>query len=315
MERCVTVAEPGPGEGEGAATAYCRALEDGYVLVVPHTPVTWTAAERAALLACERVSGSHKNIAYHRDTDRLTGVGRGRGVDRIALRQALVSYAEQITALLGRLLSPYAGRWRIDATSFRPQEESGRSLPWRARNDLLHIDAFPARPTNGDRILRVFTNMHATRPRCWVTTEPFEALARRFVGNPLAIPRPGSPWQSLRRRLALHAPAAFAPLLRRSPYDALMLRLHDHLKADAQFQATVAKQIWTFPPGSSWIAFTDAVAHAVLSGRCALEQTYFVPCDAMLQPDTAPVRVLERRCGVSLTDGDAGDRRGGAPCG
>ena len=81
-----------------------------------------------------------------------------------------------------------------------------------------------------------------------------------------------------------------------------MLRLHDHLKADAQFQASAPKQRWEFPPGSSWILFTDFVPHAALSGQFALEQTYIVPRAALLQPEKAPVNILERLVGVPLTD-------------
>ena len=34
--------------------------------------------------------------------------------------------------------------------------------------------------------------------------------------------------------------------------------------------------------------------HAVLSGRCMLEQTILVPVDAMTRPELSPLRVLER---------------------
>ena len=109
-------------------------------------------------------------------------------------------------------------------------------------------------------------------------------------------------WRSLRRRLARHAPAAAAPLLRRSPYDGFMLRFHDHLKADARFQATTPLQTWEFPPGSSWIVFTDCLPHAARSGQFALEQTFIVPRALLVQPEKAPVSILERLCGTSLTD-------------
>lgn len=52
---------------------------------------------------------------------------------------------------------------------------------------------------------------------------------------------------------------------------------------------------------STWIAFTDGVPHAALSGQYAIEQTYMVPLDALVAPDAAPVRVLEKLCGKNLT--------------
>lgn len=286
----------------GSADTYCRALEDGAILFLAQTPLAWGAGDRDALLACDTLPLTHKNISYRRDDDRLAGTG-GR---RDSLRLLMRSYVDQMTALLAHLLAPYAHCWRVETSSYRPQEEAVRALSWKTRNDLLHVDAFPSRPTNGDRILRVFTNLHPTRARCWITTETFDALVGRLLARgavpALAPPRGSSLWHSVRRRLVPYAPAALAPLARRSPYDAFMLRLHDHLKADAQFQASAPKQRWEFPPGSSWILFTDFVPHAALSGQFALEQTYIVPRAALLQPEKAPVNILERLVGVPLTD-------------
>lgn len=283
--------------------AYCRALEEGSILFLPHTPLAFDASECDVLRRHDGLAASHKNIAYHLDADRMIGAGRRTDADGDALRRVMRAYAQQMTALLARLLVPYAGAWRVDYTSFRPREEEGRVLPQRARNDLLHVDAFPSRPTNGDRILRAFTNMHPTRARCWVTTDPFDVLISRLAErSALALPRGRSPWQSLRRALRHYVPALGGPLLRRTPYDAFMLRFHDRLKADAEFQATTPKYRWEFPPGSSWILFTDLVPHAALSGQFALEQTYMVPRGALLQPERAPISILERLCGTSLTD-------------
>jgi hypothetical protein len=191
------------------------------------------------------------------------------------------------------------------------EAEEGRRLPLRSRNDRLHIDAFPARPTNGDRILRVFTNVHPSQPRCWVTGEPFEAFIGRFVagpGAPLPLPRRCTGWQRLRPRLARLAPTAAAPLVGRTAYDAFMLRLHDHQKADLAWQVSAPRHEWRFAPGSSWVVFSDAVPHAVTSGQFAVEQTFFVPRAALLAPERAPASLLEARCGVTLTDPGAARR-------
>jgi hypothetical protein len=163
--------------------------------------------------------------------------------------------------------------------------------------------------------LRVFTNIHPTRARRWLTSDPFDVLVRRFVGGPgaaLPLPHRRVPWNALRRRLARHAPTAWPALLRRSPYDAFMLRLHDQLKADARFQAQAPRQTWDFPPDSSWILFTDFVPHAALAGQFALEQTYIVPRGALLRPEKAPASILERLCGEPLTDPDPPRRGAGA---
>ena len=86
-------------------------------------------------------------------------------------------YSEAAIRFVGDLLPRYKDAWRIDYASFRPLEEEGRDLPWKKRNDLLHTDAFPTRPTNGDLILRFFTNINPSKARVWLTSDPFEKLA------------------------------------------------------------------------------------------------------------------------------------------
>src|SRR5438270_9827165 len=86
-----------------------------------------------------------------------------------------------MTQLLSRVLAPYASHWSLDFASFRPLEEQGRDLPLHKRNDLLHVDAFPSRPTRGGRILRVFTNLNPHEPRVWETVGPFDWLANNYA--------------------------------------------------------------------------------------------------------------------------------------
>src|SRR5438132_1639105 len=71
----------------------------------------------------------------------------------------------------------------------------------------------------------------------------------------------------------------------RTPYDALMLQLHDRMKADAEFQSRSPQDAIDFPAGTTWLAFTDQVSHAAMSGQYQLEQTFLLPVDAMNQPE------------------------------
>jgi hypothetical protein len=89
----------------------------------------------------------------------------------------------------------------------------------------------------------------------------------------------------------------------RSAYDEFMLGFHHYLKGNTEFQRDWRCETTAFAPGATWISFTDGVAHAVLSGQYALEQTVIVPYRAMVQPDRAPVAVLERLAGQPLTSG------------
>jgi len=92
---------------------------------------------------------------------------------------------------------------------------------------------------------------------------------------------------------------ALAPSLKRSPYDEFMMRFHNYLKENAAFQRDCPKQHWEFPPGSSWMVYTDMVSHAVLSGQFALEQTLIVSREAMVVPEKSPYGVLARLAGSS----------------
>ncbi len=79
-----------------------------------------------------------------------------------------------------------------------------------------------------------------------------------------------------------------------------MLRFHDYLKENTAFQENCPKIRIEFPPGSTWLCYTDSVPHSVLSGQYALEQTFIIPLEAMVTPHKAPIRVLEKIAGVPL---------------
>jgi len=176
--------------------------------------------------------------------------------------------------------------------SFRPAEIAGRASSWRKDDTRLHVDAFPATPSGGRRILRLFTNVNPEgRPRCWRIGGDFDDVATRFEPQ-LRLPLPGSGFVLAALRVTKSP---------RTPYDALMLQLHDAMKGDEDFQRTTIQSSVDFPAGSTWLCFTDQVSHAATSGQYQLEQTFLLPVDAMLNPDRSPLRVLEKLKRRSLT--------------
>jgi 3-deoxy-D-manno-oct-2-ulosonic acid (Kdo) hydroxylase len=215
------------------------------------------------------------------------------------LRAILRGYSQHSTRFLCALLPPYAGKWKLDFASYRPLEERGRAARVRARNDLPHVDAFPTRPTNGDRILRLFTNLNPTQNRVWITSQTFDVIGPRFA-KAIGLPRQqgGGALQRAYRKIAT---AAHLPGANRSPYDDFMHRCHNAMKEDARFQEDCPKQRWEFPPNSTWIVFTDFVSHAVLEGQYALEQTFIVSRDVMVRPEISPLAILESLAGYPLT--------------
>jgi hypothetical protein len=286
------------------ARAWCQQLEAGEILFFPRTPIEIAPDDLAFLLGQQQTGSKlHKNIAYKPNLDTVSGLDAGTaGEEEVKRLQAIMrKYSQDVTQFLGRFLSPYQGRWQLDYASFRPQEEEGRDLPLRRRNDLLHTDAFPTRPTRGARILRFFNNIHPTRSRDWVVTDPFPLLAHRYAPQEISLPAAaGSAGRALRSLVNTVGLGHAIPSLKRSPYDDFMMRFHNFLKENSSFQSECRKEYVQFPAGSSWMVYTDMVPHAVLSGQYALEQTFLVDHQAMVSPESSPLSVLEAMTHTAL---------------
>jgi hypothetical protein len=294
-----TAADP-----QSAARDYCRQLEAGGILYFPHIPFDFPDADKQFLLS-QKQSGfrHHKNVSYRPRQDMLRGSSNDDPADTQRLRELMRNYSASVVRFLRKFLQPYADRWILDYASFRPLEEQGRDLPLHKRNDLAHVDAFPTRPTNGGRILRVFTNINPTVPRIWEVIGPFEKVAAELApdaGLANFAKEADSPLRPLRRGLAPVLKLAGVP--DRSPYDKFMLHFHDYLKENSDFQTKWEKQRIEFPPFSTWMVYTDTVSHAVMSGQFALEQTFIMPIEAMVAPQSSPLRVLEGLCGRKLAN-------------
>jgi len=282
---------------------WCSQLEAGDILYFPQTPIAIAESDLQFLLGQQQTDSSlHKNIAYKPNLDKLSGVDT-KTADAAAvarLQNIMRQYSKSVTEFLTTFLAPYKASWQLDYASFRPQEEEGRDLPRRRRNDLLHTDAFPTRPTYGARILRFFNNIHPTRTRDWVVSDPFATIVKHFAPAEIA-PYVDNAFsratKSLGRSIGL---AAAMPSIKRSPYDDFMMRFHNFLKENSGFQSSCPKYSFNFPPGSSWMVYTDTVPHAVLAGQYALEQTFLVRPEALVTPETSPLKVLEGIAGTSL---------------
>jgi len=295
----------GSSNGDELSRQYCALLEDGEILSFDSIPFEFSKEDREFLLS-QKQSGLkvHKNVSYRPQEDILRGDACETAQDTARLHEIMRRYSAAVTQFLTRFLAPYAPHWSLDFASYRPLEEKGRDLAIHKRNDLMHIDAFPSRPTHGARILRVFTNINPSRPRIWETTDKFPIIVEKFAdqaGLPKFAAESGSASEKMRQSLA--------PLLRlvgvkgtdRSAYDRFMLRFHDYLKENSDYQTKWEKIRLEFPPGATWMVYTDQVPHAAISGQFMTEQTYIIPVKAMVTPERCPLRVLEKHCGKALT--------------
>ncbi len=276
---------------------YCEQLERGKVLFSRAVPFDFPPADVNFLLS-QKQTGSrfHKNVSYRPAADRLKGDDAG-GKDRERLHAIMRNFSQQVTGFVTRFLAPYAGKFKLDYASYRPLEEQGRDLPLHKRNDLLHVDAFPTRPTKGARILRVFVNINPSASRVWNVGEPFHEFFPKIAAQrPLNPPHRGA----VGAVVASLASQMGLPVTDRSRYDEYMLYLHDWLKENDDFQRNSPKFELRFPPGCFWMVYTDGVPHAVMSGQYALEQTFIIPSQALVTPDASPIRVLEATTGQRM---------------
>jgi len=271
-----------PLDAAGAALA-TRELESGSVLFLPHLKFALTASEQR-FLSPQWSDGRAKNVSYDPAAAEIRHTS-AQGSDRGELAAMMARFAQQARELVLSLCPGYAQHLRYGLTSFRPVEARGRASSPRKDDTRLHVDAFASRPNQGLRILRVFCNINPrNEPRIWEIGEPFDAVARRFRDR-IPAQLPGSSWLLER----LHVTKG-----RRSPYDHLMLNLHDRAKLDDEYQRASPKMRVEFPAQSTWLVFTDRVMHAALAGQFLLEQTFYLPVAAMQDERLAPLRILEQ---------------------
>ena len=264
------------------------ALESGNVLLCRDLRFDITVEETR--LFTPAILGSAKNASFDPARGRLGGTSLD-GDQADALAGMMRRFSDAAAGLVDALCPHYSGRVVRGRASFRPAEIAGRASSWRKDDTRLHVDSFPATPSGGRRILRVFSNVNPEgRPRTWRVGDEFEAVARRFA-HALTLPLPGAGHLLALLRITKSP---------RTPYDALMLQLHDCMKQDEAFQSSSPQTRVDFPSGSTWLTFTDQVSHAAMAGQYQLEQTFLLPVAAMREPARSPLRILEQLKGRRL---------------
>ncbi len=272
---------------EVASGCALKALESGGLIVFPRLPFELEADE--ARFLDPAILSDSKNVSLDPASGALGGT-RLSGEAAEALGVMVRRFSRRAECLLAALTPQYSRALQRRRTSFRPGAVEARALSKRKDDRRLHVDAFPANPVQGRRILRVFANVNPNgQDRLWeVGEENFETFASRFAGR-LHAPHGG--W--LLEKLGVTKG-------RRTAYDQTMLDLHDLAKLDDSYQSRAAKRPVRFPAGAMWVVYTDSVLHAALAGQHAFEQTFLLPVEAMQDQAKAPLRVLERMMGRSL---------------
>ena len=266
-----------------------QALEKGRILLFKFLGFSLIPQEQR-FLSPECADPRSKNISYDSGTDKIRGT-TVQGRDREDLTAMMRRFASQALSFTSLLLPNYAGHLEMGRTSYRPVEILGRPTSATKNDTRLHVDAFASSPVQRRRILRLFTNINPRgEPRVWQVGEPFEQFAPRLLPD-IGLRQPIAPWLLEQ----LHITKSH-----RTPYDHVMLNLHDRVKRDSGYQRSAPREQVNFPSGSSWIVFTDRVLHAALCGQYLLEQTFYVPVQAMADERVSPLRILEYHYGMPL---------------
>ena len=281
------VAVAGPPRGEDLRAL----LERDGVLILDREPFALSSGE-FDLIDSQASDGRSKNWSYNPHTGDLDGVvGGGEGI--AGLRAIMSRYSTWARELIGEFFPAYQPNLELGRTSLRRRSVQEEPPLSRRKDDRsLHLDAFTSQPVAGRRILRVFINIDPTGAgRDWAIADGgFEDFALRFRHRARRL-YPGE--ARLLEGLSLTK-------CRRTDYDQIMLGMHDAAKRDRGYQATAPRRFVSFPGGSTWLAFTDQTPHAAVSGQCALEQTFYVPVEALADPAASPLRILERLWGAPL---------------
>lgn len=265
-------------------------LENGHILYFPKLMFELKEKEKH-FLTPDYADPHSKNISYHPEQHKIWGVQRLPDQARQDLKAMLDRYYKSSLNLLRGLLPQYAPDLITGRTSYRPIQICGRRTSPRKDDKRLHVDAFPSAPNQGKRILRIFCNINPHHDnRVWRVGEPFEQVAEKFLPR-IKHPLPLS--STLLRFLRITKSY-------RTQYDHYMLYLHDLMKMDDHYQKTATQETIAFPPNTTWMVQTDQVSHAAMQGQYVLEQTFYLPIQAMQNEGRSPLRILERLTGKVL---------------
>ena len=266
-----------------------QSLEEGKVLFLPNLNFTLNDVENI-FLSPDITDPNSKNVSYDINANKLRGASCEEG-ELPLLQEMMQRYATFSHELAQRLFPHYIKNLKQARTSYRPVEVSGRPSSYRKDDTRLHVDAFPSSPTGGQRIIRVFTNINPhEQSRYWRLGAPFEDVAMKFIPD-VRKPAPGE--AKILRSLKITRGL-------RTRYDHYMTQIHNKMKKDMVYQENVHQEEFYFPPGSTWIVFTDQVSHAAMTGQYLFEQSFYLPVQGMLNPEQSPLKILEKQLGYEL---------------
>ena len=207
----------------------------------------------------------------------------------------LRKYSSEVIAFLSKFLSPYAGKWIIDFASFRPLEEDGRDAPASQAQRSASRGRF-SQPPDARRPHSPCFHQSESRPNracgrlpghsdLWRKQFAADAGLHAIAAKDSVVSQNGSGLgrEAGRARNGPHALRCFHAALPRLPE-----------REFSRFRRVAPKCAWNFRPCATWIVYTDGVAHAVMSGQYAMEQTFLIPADALVSPQDSAIQASSK---------------------
>jgi 3-deoxy-D-manno-oct-2-ulosonic acid (Kdo) hydroxylase len=293
--------------GRDASEKITLALESNHIVFFPQSPLPLPDDSTLDYLRAELPTRLKlKNISYHPEGDRITGLDTDDEALRARTRKVLTGHLDAVAGFVHRLMPHWQGGCRVGTCSFRPIQERGRNLKPHASNELVHIDAGAYGATDGDRIFRFFVNVNDREDRIWASKGNVQEVLERHGAAAGLLDASGRLTLRIDKGLrdqafsaAIGGLARLNPLahaLDSSPYDRAMRRLHNYMKDSDDFKQDLrAYEEIRFPPYSAWMVFTDGVSHASLAGQFALVTTLIVSRRVLKYPQYAPYALLAAR--------------------
>lgn len=275
-----------------------RALESNRVVHFPRSPIP--LPDPAALQHLREVVAPHLTsmVSFYPRGRRLTGLKASRAM-RTHTAQILREHLEAVTAFLQRTQPRLCEGWTVAMSGFRPLQ--AQLSP--AGHEGVHVDAGLYGATNGDRLLRVFVNLHPHEDQIWASQGTLQDVLDHHGIPSRLLDRTGRLQVRIDRRphdralsLLVRALARVHPRARQmdsSPYDRAMRQLNHYMKDSELFKADMRDyEEMRFGPGSVWMAFTDGVSHASVSAPCTLVSTFIIKRRALRLAHFAPYNLL-----------------------
>jgi hypothetical protein len=269
---------------------YCEELEDAHVLQLDDSDIGLSKDEISFLSKNKfRRKDLFKPITWKNRDEEIDNYKASNDGDKLS--QIMKKYSQAITASLSKILMPYKLANKALLTEFFPSIT-------KENKQAFNYDFLPNHNINGSRILRFYTNISMDKFYKFKMPANFKGIVDKFGGKKSLV-FPSLKGNSLKEKIGIKmkklARSAGFSIGSTSPYDNFMMKLHKFIKKPKQeIKEMLGDNHLSFAPLTSWAVFSDGY---FLDNSCKeniLEQVFIIPKQALLNPEKAPLGLLER---------------------